>query len=227
MNLDKYTWDNLEDLFNVSVGDTKNVDFRKFGTHELTVAGIDYFCPDSITFITDPITSSMMSEYYVVGGLSKADSLLSTIDEITNQFDYDLMSHLPMLGYEYKVEGKILHRSMRATVPAVDYLVGDNKLPLFNKSYYLKSNCAWWTADFEDDKFYNVSAEGKIGKANPDESLGVRLLLTYVRNNVDRLNYVGIKYPDVIGDTDVLDCITFNSSMERVDKVYYPLMFCI
>ena len=227
MNLDKYTWNNLEDLFNVSVGDTKNVDFRRFGTHELTIAGIDYFCHDSITFITDIITNSIMSKYYVVGGLSKADSLLSTIDEIVNQFDYDLISHLPVINYNYVVDGKLLHRSMRVAVPTIDYLVGDNKLPLFNNSYYLRSNYTWWTSDFENNKFLTISDDGKVSDANPDENLGIRLLLTYVKNNVDRLNYVGIKYPDVIGDTNIIDCVTFNSSMEKVDKIYYPLMFCI
>ena len=227
MNLDNYTWNSLENLFNVSVGDTKKMDFRVFGTHNLVVAGIDYFCHDSITFITDPITSSMMSPYYVVGGLSKADSLLSTVDEIVSQFDYDLISHLPMMNYKYSVDSKDMHRSMRAAVPSVDCLVGDNKLPLFNNPYYLKSDCAWWTSDFEDGKFYDISVNGKLEQANPDEKLGVRLLLTYVKNNVDRLNYIGIKYPDIIGDNDITDCITFNSSMENVSKVYYPLMFCI
>ena len=227
MNLTKYSWDELEDIKNISVGDTKELDFRVFGTHKLTVAATDYFCHDSITFITDPITSSMMSKYYVVGGLSKADSLLSTVDEIVNQFNYDLISHLPMLGYKYKVNSRVLYRSMRATVPSVDYLVGDNRLPLFNNTNKLKSDYAWWTSDFNNGKFYYVSTNGRIGQANPDETLSVRLLLTYVKNNVDRLNYVGIKYPDIIGTTDILDCITFNSSMERVDKVYYPMMFCI
>ena len=227
MNLDNCTWDSLENLSNVSVGDTKEMDFWIFGTHELTVAGIDYLCHDSITFITDPITSSMMSRYYVVGGLGKADSMLSTLDEIVDQFNYDLVSHLPKLGYRYKVNGKSFRRSMRVTIPSMDCIYGDGKLPFFNESSHLKSNCAWWTSDFGDGKFYAISGDGRVIQSNPDESLGVRLLLTYVKRNVDRLNYVGIRYPDIIGDTDVVDCITFNSSMENVDKVYYPLMFCI
>lgn len=227
MNLDNCTWNKLETLTNVSVGDTKSIDLGTFGIHELTVAGIDYFCHDSITFITDTVTSSMMSKYYVAGGLSKADSLLSTIDNIVKSFSYNLTSHLPRIDYEYMVDGKKLRRSMIATVPSVNCLVVDNKLPLFNDLSNLKSDCAWWTSDFENGKFYDVSMNGKISQANPDESLGVRLLLTYVKNNVDRLNYVGIRYPDIIGDTDVIDCIAFNSSMENFDKVYYPLMFCI
>lgn len=225
MNLDSTSWDNLEELTDVSVGDTKEVDFRKFGTHTMTVAGIDYFCHDSVTFITDPITSSSMSQFYVVSGLGKADSMISTLDEIEDQLDYDLVSHLPKLRYEYKVNDATSRRSMRLTLPTVDQLLGDNKLPLFEDESNLKLECSWWTSDFKDGKFYSVSTTGKVGLADPSEMLGVRVLMTYVRNNVERLSYVGIKYPDVIGDTDVIDCVTFNSSMENVSRVYYPLMF--
>lgn len=225
-SLDEYSWNDIENLKEISVGDSKSVSFGRYGVQKVLVAGIDHFCRDSMTFISSAsIIGSKMSDYAIVGGLKKADSLLETLGNISSTLSYELMSHLPRLDYGYKVDGRENHFLMNVTIPSLEDVLGENRLELFKDEENLKSDIGWWTSTYEKARFYSITPEGEKISSNPYDELGVRVMFTYVKENVDRVNYIGIGYPDTIGETNIADCVKFNSSMEGINRVYYPTMF--
>lgn len=222
-SLDDMEWNDL-DVRGVGVGDMKAVDFGDFGVHDAIVVGIDCLAPESVTFLVPPFTVSSMGGRMVAADFRGAGAMRETLETLRDSLPHDLRTHLPKMAYAYEVDGNPTAVLADLMIPSIE------TLSHIQTSLPESMGEGWWMADGRDGGFLLYGDEKfaeSLPVADPTSEHGVALVFTFIGRNEERLNHVGVRYPESIGDLDVTDCITFTPTMAGSTKVFYPLLFTI
>ena len=242
----------MEYGYQIQVGDTKTIDCGTYGIRLFDIVGVDHDVSDSLTFMSrtlfGPVAMSDGTNEDAFRGSSA--SLESYLDQVVLQMPEDLQGILVTVLKYYNIT-PTLTGTMKAKlfVPSLvelginlsedklkypdgktyEYFDGTNDKLIRSVDDSSSEYNQWWTRTLDtDNKFYTIKNDGTYESVESTNSdVYVCPCFTIINKNKVK-DRVGIKYPAVISDqTDVLDSININKYNEAIDRIYYPIMFCI
>ena len=254
-SLDNYTWDDISTMeygYQIKLGDTKTIDCGTYGTRLFDIIGINHDLSDSLTFMSrtlfGPVAISDGTNEDAFRGSS--GNIEAYLDSIVEQMPEDLQNILVTVLKYYNITSTLTGTmKARLFLPSlleigIDLPEDKLKYPDGKRYEYFDGTSdkliratdessaeysQWWTRTLDvDNNFYSIKTDGTYESVESTNSdIYVCPCFTIINKNKVK-DRVGIKYPAEINDqTDIIDCININKYNESVDRIYYPIMFCV